>query len=67
MVSIVLVFNISKYKTNSIEGCRWIWKKRKLVLHIEGFTINQQPILIEGVDEKEKIEPLYLLLKKINR
>ena len=45
-------------------GYRWIWKRGRSTVHIEGIMMNQ-PMLIEIVDEKEKIEPLLPELKRM--
>ncbi len=39
-------------------------KRGRSTMHIEGVMINQ-PMLIEVVDEKEKIEPLLIKLKRM--
>lgn len=39
-------------------------RRGKSTVHIEGLMINQ-PMMIESVDEKEKIEPLLIPLKRL--
>ncbi len=39
-------------------------KRGKSTLHLEGITINQ-PLIIETIDDSEKIEPLLLPLKRM--
>jgi uncharacterized protein len=39
-------------------------KRGKSTVHLEGITINQ-PIIIETIDEIEKIEPLLIQLKRM--
>ena len=39
-------------------------KRGKSTIHLEGMTMNQ-PMLIEIVDEKEKIEPLLIPIKRM--
>ncbi len=39
-------------------------KRGKSTTHLEGITMNQ-PLIIETVDEKEKIEPLLIPLKRM--
>ena len=39
-------------------------RRGKSTVHLEGLMINQ-PMMIESVDEKEKIEPLLVPLKRI--
>lgn len=39
-------------------------KRGRSTIHLEGITLNQ-PLVIETVDEKEKIEPLLIPLKRI--
>jgi uncharacterized protein len=39
-------------------------KRGKSTVHLEGITINQ-PLIIETIDEIEKIEPLLIPLKRI--
>ncbi len=39
-------------------------KRGRLTVHIEGIIMNQ-PMLIEIVDKKEKIEPLLIKLKRM--
>ena len=39
-------------------------KRGKSTTHLEGITMNQ-PLMIEAVDEKEKIEPLLIPLKRM--
>ncbi len=39
-------------------------KRGRSTVHLEGITINQ-PLAIETIDEKEKIEPLLIPLKRM--
>lgn len=39
-------------------------RRGKSTVHLEGLMINQ-PMMIESVDEKEKIEPLLIPLKRL--
>jgi PII-like signaling protein len=39
-------------------------KRGKSTIHLEGITINQ-PLIIETLDEKEKIEPLLIPIKRM--
>ena len=39
-------------------------KRGMSTVHLEGITINQ-PLAIETIDEKEKIEPLLIPLKRM--
>lgn len=39
-------------------------RRGKSTVHIEGLMINQ-PMMIESVDEREKIEPLLIPLKRL--
>ena len=39
-------------------------KRGKSTTHLEGITMNQ-PLMIEAVDEREKIEPLLIPLKRM--
>ena len=39
-------------------------KRGKSTTHLEGMTMNQ-PLMMEAVDEKEKIEPLLIPLKRM--
>lgn len=39
-------------------------KRGRSTIHLEGITLNQ-PLVIETVDEKEKIEPLLIPLKRM--
>ncbi len=45
-------------------GVDGFWKRGKSTVHVEGITMNQ-PIIIETIDIKEKIEPLISSLKRI--
>ncbi len=45
-------------------GVEGFGKRGKSTLHLEGITINQ-PLIIETIDEIEKIEPLLIPLKKM--
>ena len=39
-------------------------KRGKSTAHLEGITINQ-PLMIEAIDEREKIEPLLIPIKRM--
>ncbi|MER5175753.1 MAG: DUF190 domain-containing protein [Candidatus Nitrosocosmicus sp.] len=39
-------------------------KRGRSTIHLEGITLNQ-PLAIETIDEKEKIEPLLIPLKRM--
>ncbi len=39
-------------------------KRGKSAVHLEGITINQ-PLIIETIDDREKIEPLLIPLKRM--
>ena len=39
-------------------------KEESQHVHLEGMTINQ-PLVIETIDEKEKIEPLLIPIKRM--
>jgi len=41
-------------------------RRGKSTVHLEGLVINQ-PMMIESVDEREKIEPLLILLIPLKR
>ena len=44
-----------------VDGFR---RRGKSTVHLEGWMINQ-PMMIETIDEQEKIEPLLLPLKQL--
>ncbi len=39
-------------------------KRGKSTVHLEGLTINQ-PLIVETIDEREKIDPLLIPLKRM--
>ncbi|MDQ2684772.1 MAG: DUF190 domain-containing protein [Thermoproteota archaeon] len=45
-------------------GVNGFGRRGKSTVHLEGLMINQ-PLMIESIDEKEKIEPLLLPLKNM--
>lgn len=56
-------------KSNVLGAIVWLGvdgfgRRGKSTVHLEGLMINQ-PMMIESIDEKEKIEPLLLPLKNM--
>lgn len=56
-------------KSNILGGIVWLGvdgfgRRGRSSVHLEGLMINQ-PLMIEAIDEAEKIEPLLLPLKRI--
>ena len=45
-------------------GVNGFGRRSKSTVHLEGLMINQ-PLMIESIDEKEKIQPLLLPLKNM--
>jgi len=45
-------------------GLNGFGKRGNSTTHLEGITMNQ-PLMIEAVDEREKIEPLLIPLKRM--
>ncbi|WP_458745397.1 DUF190 domain-containing protein [Candidatus Nitrosocosmicus sp. T] len=56
-------------KANILGAIVWLGvdgfgRRGKSTVHLEGLMINQ-PMMIESVDEREKIEPLLIPLKRL--
>ncbi len=59
------IFNASKDLRCDCKGrCRWIRKTAKIMVHLEGFTINM-PMVIGMIDEQIRLEPLLPQIKRM--